>query len=321
VQSSDRNLSRELVELRATIGTSVSRVYGFNSLDLSNVKHVIEPEISYLFIPSVNQGNIPIMDDVDRIKRRNVFTFAVTNRLWGKVPTQLAQSLGDQNVELLSPAVTGEVRQMASLRMAVAYDLDKERNGGDSLTDIDLNFNFTPTPYLAFGLASGINPGAWNVTQARATFGLTDPRPRRQTLDADFNQPNSMSLSYQFLGSGPNSFLADDANINLNEPANCVAHPTDPRCPGVGASGNTLGNVIGNMLYHATDNLMFNFSSTYDALNARWIGFRAITKVLSFCECWSFTFGIKHDVNPAKTSFNFDFNLLGLGNSVSSLKK
>jgi hypothetical protein len=149
---------------------------------------------------------------------------------------------------------------------------------------------------------------------------MTDPRPRRQTLDADFNRPNSVGLSYQFLRRGPNSFLAEDANVNLDLPADCVNHPDDPRCPLTSFTGNTVGNVIGNLLYHVTDNLLFNFSSTYDALNARFIGFRAITKVLSFCECWSFTFSIKHDVNPAKTSFNFDFNLLGLGNQKSSVK-
>jgi hypothetical protein len=31
--------------------------------------------------------------------------------------------------------------------------------------------------------------------------------------------------------------------------------------------------------------------------------------------------GLKRDINPAKTSFSFDFSLLGLGNTQSSLKK
>ena len=142
----------------------------------------------------------------------------------------------------------------------------------------------------------------------------------RRALDPEFNRPNSLDLSYHFLRRGPNSFLADDANIDLDAPANCVVHLLDPRCVGTGFNKNTVGNVVAGFLYHVTDNVLVNFSSTYDARDNRFIGFRAISKLLSFCECWTLTFGVKHDVNPSKTSFSFDFNLLGLGNTKSSVK-
>jgi len=321
VKSSDHNLSRELIELRANVSTGISRVFAFNGLGLSQVKHVLEPEISYLFVPGVNQSRIPIMDDVDRINRRNVLTFALSNRFWGKNASGLAPPVDDSSVELLSSGVVGDIRQMASLRLAMNYNIDKERKGGDSLSDIDLNLHLIPVPYLDIRFDGGIDPGAWQVSQARLTLGVSDPRPMlHRALDADFNRPNTINLGYQFLRHGPNSFLADDANIDLDAPANCVRHPLDPRCPGTGFDKNTVGNLSGNLLYHLTDHLLFNFSSTYDVRDTRFIGFRAITKLLSFCECWTATFGVKHDVNPAKTSFSFDFSLLGLGNSKSSLK-
>ena len=128
-------------------------------------------------------------------------------------------------------------------------------------------------------------------------------------------------MSYHYLRRGPNSFLADDANIDLDAPVNCAVHSLDPRCPGTGFDKNTVGNVGGNLLYHVTDNLLFSFNSTYDARDSRFIGFRVIGKFLSFCECWTVTLGLKRDINPAKTSFSFDFSLLGLGNTRSSLKK
>jgi len=143
----------------------------------------------------------------------------------------------------------------------------------------------------------------------------------RRSLDSDFNRPNSLGLAYQYLRRGPNSYLADDANVNLDAPADCVNHPLDPRCPGTGFNRNTVGNINANLLYHVHDNVLFNFSSTYDVRDSRFIGFRATTKLLSFCECWTITFGVKHDVNPAKTSVGVDFSLLGLGNTKSSLNK
>ena len=323
VKSSDRNISRELIELRGNVGTSLSRIFNFNKLGLSRVKHVIEPELSYLFVPSVTQNNIPIMDDVDRIRRRNVLTFALTNRLWGKTSTGLsAPSSTEGDAELLSSGVIGDVLRMGSLRVALSYDIDKERNGGDSLSDLDINLRSTPLPYINVAFDGGVDPGAWQITQARLTFSILDPRPMlRRTLDPDFNRPNSLSLSYHYLRRGPNSFLADDANIDLDQPADCVVHPLDPRCPVTGFDRNTVGNIGGSMFYHLTDNLLMQLNSTYDARDSRFIGFRVVTKFLSFCECWTATFGVQRDVNPAKTSFNFAFSLLGLGSTRSSLNR
>ncbi|HEY1233538.1 MAG TPA: LPS assembly protein LptD [Candidatus Binatia bacterium] len=321
--SSDHNVSRELVELRWNVGTAVSRVFAFNALGLSRIKHVLEPEISYLFIPGVNQSNIPIMDEIDRINRRNVFTFALTNRFWGKAISGLAPPPEDSSVESLSPFV-GNIRQMASVRLAMSYDISAARTGSnDSLTDLDINMRLLPVPYLTVAFDGGINPNSGNISQARLAFTVSDPRPiLHRSLDPDFTRPNSASIGYQFLRNGPNSFLADNANINLDAPADCTRNPTDPRCPldnPQGNTKNTVGNFNASALYRITDHLLLNFSSTYDVLDNKFIGFRATTKFLSFCECWTATLGVSHNVNPAKTSFSFNFSLLGLGNTKSSL--
>jgi LPS-assembly protein len=314
VDSSDRNLSRELVEVRGNVATALSRVFDLNAFGLSRVKHVIEPELSYLFVPGVNQKNIPIMDDVDRINRRNVVTFALTNRFWGKTASGLAPD-SDAGVEQLNAGLLGDVRRMASLRLALGYDIDKERKGGDSLTDLDFNVRLTPLTYVDIAFDGGVNPGPWQLSQARLALTLTDPRPvLRRTLDPDFNRPNSVGFGYHYLRRGPNSFLADDANADVETPINCP-DPTDPRC----TKKDTVGNINANMLYHLTNNLLVNVSSTYDARDSRFLGFRVLTKFLSFCECWAMTLGVKRNINPANTSFSFDFTLLGLGTNRSSL--
>lgn len=318
VNSSAHNVSRELVEVRANLNTALSRVFNLDTLGLTHVKHVLEPELSYLFVPGTNQRKIPIMDEVDRVNRRNVLTFGINNRLWGKSLSPLLDPSLDRDTEYLSPAVTGEVRDMASFRMAISYDIDKERKGGDSLSDLDLGLRFTPTTYLSFNLDGGLNPGPWHFSQARVTASITDPRPlSRRALDADFNRPNSFGIGYYFLRRGPNSFLADNANIDFDF---CTANPLDPSCAGLSSRKNAVGNLNVNALYHLTDHLLLNVSSSYDVRDSRFIGVRAVSKFLSFCECWTVSLGINQAVNPAKTSFSFDFALLGLGNQKSSLK-
>ncbi len=319
VKSSDRNLGRQTVEVRGSLGTSLSRIFAVDGLGFNGIKHVFEPEVSYLFAPGNDQSRIPVMDNVDRINRRNVITLAVTNRLWGKYANPTADLSKDKDAELVNAAIA-DVRNVTSLRLALSYDIDKDRKGGDSLSDLDINWQLTPTNYLAVGFIGGFDPGPWQVTQARTTFSISDPRPiTRAVADADFRRPNSLTFSYQFLRKTPNSFLADDASINLDAPVNCTIHPLDPRCPVTAFDKNTVGNVGGSLLYHATDNLLLFLSSTYNVRDNRFGGIRALGKFLSFCECWTITLGVKRNINPAKTSFTFDFNLLGLGTQKSSV--
>ncbi|HSF57669.1 MAG TPA: LPS assembly protein LptD, partial [Candidatus Binatia bacterium] len=303
VKSSDRNVSREMVEVRGNIGTYLSRVFSLGTAGGGAIRHVIEPELSYLFVPSIDQSSIPIMDGVDRVRRRNVLTFAAANRLWRRFGSVSPSAPDDGEVAVLNPFISN-VQEMGSLRLALTYDIDKERKGGDSLSDLDINLRLIPTGYLVFDFDGGVNPGAWEITQGRATLTFVDPRPiRRRALDPDFLRPNYFSIGYHYLINGPNGFLASNANIDLDAPANCARNPTDPRCPGAPDPKSIVGNLVASLFYHVTDNLLVSGSSVYDVRDSRFIGFRAATKLLSSCDCWTMTFSVNQSVNPSKTSF------------------
>jgi LPS-assembly protein len=321
VRPKDHNVSRELVELRGNIGTSLSRVFPWAGSKISAIRHVMEPELSYLFVPSTDQSRIPIMDGIDRINRRNVVTLALVNRLWAKAANPSADGSADKDVELVNPFISS-TQEMGSLRLALTYDVDKERKKGDSLSDLDMNLRLTPMNYLTFAFDGGFDPGPWQITQGRASVGLRDPRPiTRRVLDPDFMRPNSFDIGYHYLRRGPNGFLAEDANIDLDLPftaTTCIIHPDDPRCPGTGFNKNIVGNLVGSLFYHVTDRILLHVNSTYDVRDSRFVGLRAATKLLSSCDCWTMTLSLKREINPAKTSFNFDFNLLGLGSQKSA---
>jgi LPS-assembly protein len=330
--------ARELVEIRGNIATSVSKVFAFDAAGLKGLKHVLEPELSYLFVPGVNQRDIPIMDYVDRVNRRNVLTFALSNRFLGKFSSPLGTASSEQSVEVLNPVYTGDVRELGSLRLALSYDIDRERKGGDSLSDLDMNLQLMPLDYVTLGVDGGVDPGRWNITQARASFGIIDPRPMRRVLDPDFSRPNSLSLSYKFLRRGPNGLLAENANINLDLPATCP-DSADPRCDGFkgsnpvticpdsldpkckkGFNKDVVGQIDGSLIYHLHDQVMVFLAATYNVRDNRFPGYHTAVKFLSGCECWTITLSLKHEINPAKNSFNFNFNLLGLGAQKNTLK-
>jgi len=320
VKPSEHNVSRELVEIRGNIGTSLSRVYSFDRPDLIGLKHVMEPEVSYLFVPKVDQSRIPIMDDIDRIGRRNIMTFSLANRFWAKSQGRFGSSSSDKE-ELLNPVDFGSVRDLGIFRLALSYNLDAARRNTTRLSDLDIKLRTNPINFLSMGLESTVHPGPWQVTSMQAGLALTDPRPLpRRIADPDFIRPNYIGFNYAFVRQNPNAFYAEDANIDLDSPQNCAVHTADPRCSTADLSKNVASNVGASALYHVTDNILLYGSSSVDARQGRFLGFTASTKFLSFCECWSVTLGLSHNINPAKTSFYFDFNLAGLGNQKSSLK-
>lgn len=313
--ASGRDESRELVQVRGSMGTSVARIFQVGGAALEKVKHEVEPEVSYLFIPDVAQGGIPHWDLRDRIRRRNVFTFSLTNRFWGRFRREAFPA--EEDVELVSPGETGDVRELGRLKLALSYDLDRERKGGDSLSDLDASLSLRPAAYLSLGLDGGFDPGPWHATQATVSFSLLDPRPvGRRVLDRDFMRPNQLQLSYRFIRRGPNSLLAENANLDLDA---FTCPGPDPRCSRF--DEDVVGELGVRAQYRLSDRVLLLYDSSYDAREGRFTGNRAGIKLLSQCECWTVSFSVNRETNPSETSFRFGFNLLGLGSQIKELFK
>ena len=83
--------SRETLEAGMEMSTEFYRVYDgtmFSKISdlykISKWMHTIEPTISYSYSPRVNQDDLPVFDEVDRIPYSNEITYGVTQRLVGK---------------------------------------------------------------------------------------------------------------------------------------------------------------------------------------------------------------------------------------------
>jgi lipopolysaccharide assembly outer membrane protein LptD (OstA) len=108
------NQNRELAEVNGRIGTEFARVFDFHHFGFEKLRHSIEPEMRYLFVPNVGRqifdvplpacsgapGEKPgvtcnasffsegyLFDDRDAINHRNFFSYGVTTRLVARGPT------------------------------------------------------------------------------------------------------------------------------------------------------------------------------------------------------------------------------------------
>jgi LPS-assembly protein len=312
-----RNSSRELVEVNANVGTSFGRIFSWDGSALQKIKHVVEPDLSYLFVSRSKQNDIPIMDGVDRVQHRNLLTFSLSNRFWGKYSSGGVAPAEDRDVEMVAFPGDGDTRELGRLKLAISYSMEKII-GGNRLSDLDAGLRVTPKDFLALGGDMSINVRTGEVSQATALFSIFDPRPiTRRVLDQDFMRPNSVDLTYRFIGKTANSVFAEKANAFFTHPAVPVCPPLpgtlgeklfDPRCEGP----DVMGLVGLHGLLHLTDHLLFIYDAGYNLRRQRLGTNRGSLKILSKCECWSVTLSLNQSTNPAQTDFRFKFDLLGL---------
>jgi len=281
-----RNSSRELAELRWNLASSVGRTFNWNGTKVAKIRHVLEPAIDYLFIPFTDQSDTPIWDETDRISRRNVLTFSLTNRLWGKQSAdEDPPEPGDRRAELIRDvAETPQLGELGRFKMALSLDLDRARKGSDSLSDLDMSARLTPLDWFIMGANLGLDPGRWDVNQAAIGFSVSDPRPIvTRVPDRDFSLPSQLSVSYRYIRRNSLSPLTEDANLNLL--SECNESPPDPQC----AERDAVNQVRINGLLRLTDRLLVVYDANFDGVSGRFTDNRGGIKYLSSCECWTFT--------------------------------
>lgn len=292
-----RTGSRELVEVRGRLATSLSRDYG----GARRIRHVVEPAVGYLFIPSTDQSGIPVWDRVDRINRRNLLEFSLDNRFWVRGGEGGLRGPGGDDAGRREDG--GAPGPLARASLGASLDLD--RAGRDGLSDVDVGLGFHPADNLDLTAGLGMDPDTGNLRQASVEFSLHGAAPpEAKAADADFRRPASLSLAYRYVRANPLSPLGEHANLDLL--ADC---PGDPRC----AQRDSLNGVRVSALWRMTDHLLLRYDGAYDGAASRFASNRGGVKYLSQCECWTLALFVDRKSNPDRTTVSFKFNLLGLG--------
>jgi len=77
-QNSDTE-NRFLVDLGGKIGTTMLREFGINMGEIYQWNHTFRPSISYRYISDVNQDDLPVFDDVDRVADESIIYYNLDN--------------------------------------------------------------------------------------------------------------------------------------------------------------------------------------------------------------------------------------------------
>lgn len=175
----DTNHTRELAQVEGRIGTEVAKVYSFPYLGLDRIRHSIEPEVQYLFVPPVGRdygeqkvdcvfvtkpnGRVTkqcgktlftapyLFDDVDAINRRDFISYGVTTRILGRIGA--IPTVAPEPAELTERTAAAEG---AALDEAAAEASDEDED--DQSNDVDLGLETIDPDTIPQGLPAAAVP-------------------------------------------------------------------------------------------------------------------------------------------------------------------
>jgi LPS-assembly protein len=271
--------TRETAQFQAELGTRVSRVFNFHWGRLRQLQHVVEPQVSYTYVPAVEQQDLPLYDSLDRINRRNLFVYGLSNRVLGKFTVAPDAGGTDQ------PGTATEVRELARFSVLHAYDSSRFIGRGEEhFSDLDINGRFSPLSYATFTFDSTYDVARGDVTMARLGASLSDPRPLPATtpLLAHLQRRTTIGVSYRTI--------------------------TD----------RILKEMNAYVVLRLNDYLTGAYFGRYDFNAKSFIGNRYYLRFVSPQNCWYVDLGLIDKVNPTEFEFRFLITFVGLSSSSRS---
>lgn len=249
--------------------------------EISKIKHTIEPELEYLYVPSIDQSDTPQFDSTDRLVQKNVVTYGVTQRLYTRYEPRDTTTFGLEELNpevepvlpegeefIDRPAINSEVVEVARFELSQSLDILEKRDdldpNLDEFSDLAAKLVLLPNDFFGVSLSSNYN------------FD-----------DQDFS---SYALEGQFRSKRGDRLLSRLRFID-----------------------SQVRQLETNLEIKVTDNTRFGYYSRYDDLNSQFLEQRAGLRFSSDCDCWNFDISVSDRVNPDQTQFEITVTLLGLG--------
>ena len=172
-QSYDDFDARGIVDCRLDITSNLQRIYDIEVGRLHGLKHTFRPEITYEFIPEIDQDDLPAYDKVDRIPRYNRVTYGVSNFFIGKYWLN--------NGDYTYPEV-------GRLKIFQSYDFEESPEifhsaGRKPFSDITFELDLDPCRYFSLSYDTAISPYDADWAGHQLFLRMSSPRGDNVTID------------------------------------------------------------------------------------------------------------------------------------------
>jgi LPS-assembly protein len=274
---------RGLVHLGWRLGTEVARTYAFDRWGFQRLKHTIEPQLSYLYVPRIDQEDLPLYDGLDRINRRSLLSYGVVSRILARTGSYAALDTPPQpgtDLELTAPSV----REILRASVLQVYDTERKIAGNEHFSDVDFGVRLTPGNIVALKYGATYNVQENDLKAASVGLLLRENWYAATRQIAQLRLPTTLALTYRFIG--------DDA---------------------AAAATPGIEDLTGSLYVRVARFLGLRVQTRYDVRNATVLEFGAATRFISQCDCWMLEVGFDKRAEPEQTAFRAQVILTGIG--------
>ena len=168
--------ARTLPTFEASLSTTASRVFETPSMRWERVKHSIQPEVRYTYIPRVDQRDLPFFDEKDQIPYTSLITYGLTNFIDGRIRS--------------SPG--SEIRRLLQLELSQSYSLGDPLFPGEdcperNFSNIRGELWFSPLPYFDLRSDAEYSLIENQIVLYNGVASLSDSRGDSMSLDYRFS--------------------------------------------------------------------------------------------------------------------------------------
>ncbi|MCP4748229.1 MAG: LPS-assembly protein LptD [Desulfobacteraceae bacterium] len=169
-ESDQAHLNRQMYDFKLNTKTQLYRIFNFTSDGYDKLKHAIEPEIAYEYIPEQNQTQYPEFDEIDSIEEKNLVTLSFTNTLTLRKPYQIGNQAP---VHRYTNFLRFEISESFDIN---AYNDEDDEDHQQPLTDILSELELTPGRYISIDSDSEWSPYDYEFTRHSNTLNFFNNR-------------------------------------------------------------------------------------------------------------------------------------------------
>ncbi len=314
---------REIPYGQAGVSSVLERIYDVEWKDIEKLKHTIQPIANYYYVPDMNQSQLPLWDQIDRIDPRSMFYMGVVSRLFVKYraapassttaqgqsqsgtqsPTQPAggaeqTQTGTAAVQAPAGLPPNRVQEVLEFNITQIYDnLYAIGSNGSHFSDTDILINLFPTNLVIASAETGINPITHHLDYSYDYLTLRPPESWYQYQA----RLGKAAIGGTFLQLGYN-YIAPSTTASLNK-AVTIDNET---------------NQVSANIYYETTRWGAYLGPSYDVANDSLLSAEYGGRIKSVCNCWILDFGVVQSVNPLEYRFQVMLTLGGIGSVGSS---
>ncbi len=115
----DETEHREIYDIKMDLSTDIYKLYNADIKNIDRIKHTIRPQIVYDYIPDKDQDKYPYFDSLDRISKKNLITYSITNTLTSR------SKIGTGKKDINNRDVTRNYHQICRFKLEQSFDIDE----------------------------------------------------------------------------------------------------------------------------------------------------------------------------------------------------